>query len=85
MSFCVNLIVINYYAAALRVLSYLPLPYSALSWLWVIPIPIRDAVYDYIAKNRYEWFGKAEDCLVLQEKELLERFIDRDEMMNGDS
>ncbi|WJX56788.1 hypothetical protein P8452_42412 [Trifolium repens] len=71
--------------AALRVLSYLPLPYSALSWLWVIPIPIRDAVYDYIAKNRYEWFGKAEDCLVLQEKELLERFIDRDEMMNGDS
>ncbi|KAK2374629.1 putative thiol-disulfide oxidoreductase DCC [Trifolium repens] len=71
--------------AALRVLSYLPLPYSALSWLWVIPIPIRDAVYDYIAKNQYEWFGKAEDCLVLQEKELLERFIDRDEMMNRDS
>ncbi|CAJ2647657.1 nucleic acid binding protein [Trifolium pratense] len=71
--------------AALRVLSYLPLPYSALSCLWVIPTPIRDAVYDYIAKNRYEWFGKAEDCLVLQEKELLERFIDRDEMMNRDS
>ncbi|CAL5188903.1 unnamed protein product [Lathyrus oleraceus] len=71
--------------AALRVLSYLPLPYSALSWLWVIPTPIRDAVYDYIAKNRYKWFGKAEDCLVLQEKELLERFIDRDEMMKRDS
>nr|AFK34028.1 unknown [Medicago truncatula] len=44
--------------AALRVLSYLPLPYSAISCLWVIPTPIRDAVYDYIAKNRYEWFGK---------------------------
>ncbi|XP_058776853.1 uncharacterized protein LOC131651202 [Vicia villosa] len=71
--------------AALRVLSYLPLPYSSLSWLWVIPTPIRDAVYDYIAKNRYEWFGKAEDCLVLQEKELLERFIDREEMMKRDS
>ncbi|XP_004489883.1 uncharacterized protein [Cicer arietinum] len=70
--------------AALRVLSYLPFPYSALSSLWVIPTPIRDAVYDYIAKNRYEWFGKANDCLVLQEKELLERFIDRDEMMNRD-
>ncbi|XLR23103.1 hypothetical protein HN51_069354 [Arachis hypogaea] len=70
--------------AALRVLSYLPLPYSALSTLWVIPTPIRDAVYDYVAKKRYEWFGKAEDCLVLQEKELLERFIDREEMMGRD-
>ncbi|MED6217231.1 hypothetical protein PIB30_015793 [Stylosanthes scabra] len=67
--------------AALQVLSYLPLPYSALSTLWVIPTPIRDAVYDYVAKKRYAWFGKAEDCLVLQEKELLERFIDREEMM----
>jgi len=28
---------------------------------------------------------KAEECLVLKEKELFERFIDRDEMMNGDS
>ncbi|CAL0331499.1 unnamed protein product [Lupinus luteus] len=68
--------------AALRVLSYLPLPYSALSSLWVVPTPIRDAVYDYVARQRYEWFGKAEDCLVLKERELLDRFIDREEMMN---
>ncbi|KAJ7953675.1 Dcc family protein, chloroplastic [Quillaja saponaria] len=68
--------------AALRVMSYLPLPYSALSSLLLIPTPIRDAVYDHVAKHRYEWFGKAEDCLVLQEKEMLERFIDREEMMN---
>ncbi|XP_050203678.1 uncharacterized protein LOC126653785 [Mercurialis annua] len=68
--------------AALRVLSYLPLPYSALGALLIIPTPLRDAVYDYIAKRRYNWFGKAGDCLVLNEKELLERFIDRDEMMN---
>ncbi|KAL5759731.1 hypothetical protein ACOSP7_018248 [Xanthoceras sorbifolium] len=68
--------------AALKVLSYLPLPYSALSSLLIIPRPLRDAVYDYVAKRRYDWFGKSEDCLVLQEKELLERFIDRDEMMH---
>ncbi|KAK2985330.1 hypothetical protein RJ640_029474, partial [Escallonia rubra] len=68
--------------AALKVLSYLPLPYSALSSLLIVPTPLRDAVYDYVAKRRYDWFGKDDDCLVLQEKELLERFIDRDEMMD---
>ncbi|XP_059445339.1 uncharacterized protein LOC132177131 [Corylus avellana] len=68
--------------AALRVLSYLPMPYSALSTLLVVPTPLRDAVYDHVAKRRYDWFGKGEDCLVLQEKELLERFIDREEMMD---
>lgn len=69
-------------AAALKVLSYLPLPYSALSTLLIVPTPLRDAVYDYVAKRRYDWFGKADDCIVLKEKELLERFIDRDEMMD---
>ncbi|KAJ6318553.1 hypothetical protein OIU76_013996 [Salix suchowensis] len=67
--------------AALRVMSYLPLPYSALSTLLIVPTPLRDAVYDYVAKHRYGWFGKADECLVLKEKELLERFIDRDEII----
>uniref|UniRef100_A0A5B7BXL9 Thiol-disulfide oxidoreductase DCC n=1 Tax=Davidia involucrata TaxID=16924 RepID=A0A5B7BXL9_DAVIN len=68
--------------AALRVMSYLPLPYSTLSTLLVVPTPLRDVVYDYVAKRRYDWFGKEEDCLVLQETELLERFIDREEMLD---
>ncbi|KAM5566696.1 hypothetical protein ABKV19_015038 [Rosa sericea] len=67
--------------AALKVLSYLPLPYSALSTLMVVPTPLREIVYDYVAKRRYDWFGKSEDCLVLKERELLERFIDREELM----
>ncbi|KAM1498232.1 hypothetical protein PS1_021456 [Malus domestica] len=36
----------------------------------------------YVAKRRYDICGKSEDCLVLQEKELLERFIDREELMD---
>ncbi|KAK9750975.1 hypothetical protein RND81_02G233600 [Saponaria officinalis] len=67
--------------AALKVASYLPFPYSALSSLLVIPTPARDAVYDYVAKRRYKWFGKKDECLVLQEPEMLERFIDREEIL----
>uniref|UniRef100_A0A0E0HN85 Thiol-disulfide oxidoreductase DCC n=1 Tax=Oryza nivara TaxID=4536 RepID=A0A0E0HN85_ORYNI len=69
--------------AALKVASYLPLPYSALSSLLIIPAPLRDAIYDYIAKNRYDWFGKDDECIVTKNKELLERFIDREEMLGG--
>ncbi|NCT09344.1 MAG: DUF393 domain-containing protein [Flavobacteriia bacterium] len=31
---------------------------------WIFPVGIRDVVYDYIAKNRYKWFGKKESCMV---------------------
>ncbi|CAH8312991.1 unnamed protein product [Eruca vesicaria subsp. sativa] len=68
--------------AALKVVSYLPLPYSALNAFSIVPTPLRDSVYDYVAKHRYNWFGKAEDCLVLKDQELLERFIDRDELID---
>ncbi|KAF4374809.1 hypothetical protein G4B88_031012 [Cannabis sativa] len=67
--------------AALRVVSYLPFPYSALSGFRVFPTTIRDSMYDYVAKRRYEWFRKENDCLVLGEKEMLKRFIDRDEIL----
>lgn len=28
----------------------------------IIPTEIRNKIYDYIAKNRYKWFGKKESC-----------------------
>ncbi|PHT68052.1 hypothetical protein T459_27539 [Capsicum annuum] len=67
--------------AALRVLAHLPFPYSALSYLTILPAPLRDAVYDHVAKKRYKWFGKSDDCLVLREQDLLDRFIDREELL----
>jgi predicted DCC family thiol-disulfide oxidoreductase YuxK len=30
----------------------------------LLPYSICDVFYDYIAKNRYQWFGKKEQCLV---------------------
>lgn len=73
-----------WYAAALKIASYLPFPYSTLSALLVVPAPLRDAVYDYVAKRRYNWFGKEDECIIMkQDQELLQRFIDRDEMFGG--
>lgn len=32
--------------------------------LLLIPSSIRDIVYDFVAKNRYKWYGKKTACLV---------------------
>ena len=49
--------------AALTVLSNLP------GWGWArvlfaVPKPLRDAVYNLVARNRYRIFGKYETCFV---------------------
>lgn len=41
--------------------------------LW-IPESIRDIVYDFIAKNRYKWFGKKDQCM-LPTAELRSKFL----------
>ncbi|MCL6260746.1 thiol-disulfide oxidoreductase DCC family protein [Aquiflexum sp. TKW24L] len=34
-----------------------------------IPSAVRDPVYDWIARNRYKWFGKKETCRIPTTKE----------------
>ncbi|MBU6159258.1 MAG: thiol-disulfide oxidoreductase DCC family protein [Bacteroidetes bacterium] len=41
----------------------------------LIPRFIRDALYRFIARHRYRWFGKRESCM-LPSPELKNRFID---------
>ena len=41
----------------------------------LFPERLRDFVYDYIAKNRYKWFGKKESC-VIPTPELKSKFLD---------
>ncbi|HVK97529.1 MAG TPA: DCC1-like thiol-disulfide oxidoreductase family protein, partial [Flavisolibacter sp.] len=31
---------------------------------WIVPSFLRNAIYDFIANNRYKWFGKKEACMV---------------------
>ena len=48
--------------AVLRVFERLPWPWRALSWLRVVPRPLRDVVYRFIAKRRYGWSGTRDSC-----------------------
>ncbi len=40
----------------------------------LIPGPLRDLVYDLVAKNRYRWFGRSETCMV-PDPSLAARFL----------
>lgn len=62
--------------AALRAARYLPAPWPALYGFIIIPRPLRNAVYDWIARNRYRWFGKKDQCMV-PAPELKERFLEQ--------
>ncbi len=40
----------------------------------IVPRPLRDAIYDLVAKYRYKWFGRNESCMV-PTAELKGRFL----------
>ena len=50
--------------AALKVMNLLPWYWKWTQVFWIIPKFLRDAVYDFVAKNRYKWFGKKEACMI---------------------
>lgn len=60
---------------ALRMLKHIGGGWSLLYAFIIVPKPIRDAVYHFIAKNRYKWFGKKEACW-LPRPEWKSRFLD---------
>ena len=60
--------------AALRTLSYFDGWERHLIFLSVVPRSLRDLVYRFIAKNRYKWFGRREQCMV-PTAELSKRFL----------
>ncbi|PHQ29165.1 thiol-disulfide oxidoreductase DCC family protein [Leeuwenhoekiella nanhaiensis] len=62
-------------SAALRIAKYLDRGYPLLYGFMIIPGFIRNAVYDFIAANRYKWFGKKNSCMI-PTPELKSRFLD---------
>jgi predicted DCC family thiol-disulfide oxidoreductase YuxK len=51
-------------SAALRIARKMSNLWPLFFVLLIIPSFIRDGIYDFIAKNRYKWFGKKEQCMI---------------------
>lgn len=51
-------------SAALAIASKLGLPSNLMTIFYIIPTFMRNWVYDYVAKNRYKWYGKKEVCMI---------------------
>jgi predicted DCC family thiol-disulfide oxidoreductase YuxK len=60
--------------AVLEIAHQLPGVWSRLYALRIVPRPIRNFIYDQIARSRYRLFGKKEQCLV-PTPEVRQRFL----------
>ncbi|TLU55427.1 MAG: thiol-disulfide oxidoreductase DCC family protein [Chlorobium sp.] len=61
-------------AAAIEIASRLDMPWNLLTLFQAVPEPLRDVMYDLIAQNRYQLFGKKDECM-LPSEELRRRFL----------
>ncbi len=62
-------------SAALRIAKNLRPPVSWLFCFKVLPLWLTNGVYDFIARNRYRWFGKRDSCMI-PTKDLKSKFLD---------
>ncbi len=60
--------------AALAILAGLGGVWRAAGLLRIVPRPLRDAVYDFVARRRFRWFGRRAECRVPSPEER-ERFL----------
>ena len=50
--------------AALRIARGLRFPWPMLYAFAAVPRPVRDAIYEWVARHRYAWFGKRDSCML---------------------
>ena len=61
--------------ATLRIARRFQGPWKLLYGFIIVPKFIRNAIYRWVSRNRYQWFGKQEECMV-PTPALKERFLD---------
>ncbi len=50
--------------AALKLMSLIGPPWSLAAALRIVPKGLRDLIYNYVARNRYRFFGRRETCFL---------------------
>lgn len=55
--------------AYIRIVARLGFPWNLAAALWLVPRPIRDRIYDWIAQNRFRFFGRRETCMMPTEEQ----------------
>ena len=65
----------NKSTAALRIARGLRFPWPLFYAFVTVRRPLRDLIYDWVARHRYRWFGKRDTCM-LPTPELRERFME---------
>ena len=61
--------------AAIRVGEHLGGVYRLLSLGRLLPRPLRDRIYEFVADHRYDWFGRKDQCMV-PDDDVSDRFIE---------
>jgi predicted DCC family thiol-disulfide oxidoreductase YuxK len=61
--------------AAIRVVGYFRGSWRLLAAVRILPRVVRDWLYDRVASNRYQWFGRTEQCM-LPTPQLRQRFYE---------
>ena len=49
--------------AVLRIAGKLPKPWPAFAMFKFLPRGLRDRLYDFVARKRYQWFGKKKEMM----------------------
>jgi predicted DCC family thiol-disulfide oxidoreductase YuxK len=52
-------------SAVLQICKFLKGLFPVLFCFIIIPNFIRNPIYDWISKNRYKWFGKQNECVII--------------------
>ncbi|MCR5862255.1 thiol-disulfide oxidoreductase DCC family protein [Flavobacterium sp. J372] len=50
--------------AAMKIAKQMGGWYSIVGWFSFLPEWISNGMYDYVARNRYKWYGKKNECMI---------------------
>jgi predicted DCC family thiol-disulfide oxidoreductase YuxK len=55
-------------SAIIRTLMLLGFPWSLTAIFLPLPAPLRNLLYRFVARYRLKWFGRSDNCWIMQEK-----------------